>query len=394
MTVSTSDAPVLSLIANEDEVLIRKTVRSICESFGEGYQRAQYDKGENIDALWRALSEAGFIALNVSEEWGGGGLGISGLALVLEECAASGNGGLTMIVSSGMAGTLLELHGTYAQKERYLRGISAGTTRFAFAITEADAGTNSHNIRTELRRAGDGYVLSGQKTYISSVGECDHVMVVARFRRDDGTLGKPCLCIIDTDAPGFSKQPIPMPYVAAESQYTLFFDDVQISTDDLLGGEESGLAVVFDGLNPERIAVAAVCTGTARRALDKATAYARERVVWNTPIGAHQAIAHPLAKAKIEMELARLMTQKAAALFDAGHPEAGEASNMAKYAAGEAAVHAVDAAIQTHGGNGLANEYGISDMWWLARLFRIAPVSAEMILNHISQHTLGLPRSY
>ena len=163
-----------------------------------------------------------------------------------------------------------------------------------------------------------------------------------------------------------------------------------------MGALRPDAAAYLDGLNPERIVIAALCNGLARRALDKAAAYANERKVWSAPIGAHQAVAHPLAKAKIELELARLMTQKAAALFDARGPAAlvGESANMAKYAAAEAAGHCVDAAIQAHGGNGLAVEYGVSDLWWPVRAMRIAPVSAEMILNHISQHSLGLPKSY
>lgn len=177
-------------------------------------------------------------------------------------------------------------------------------------------------------------------------------------------------------------------------EWTLFFDEIDLDRDRIIGGEGAGLAVVFDALNPERIGVGAGMTGTARLALEKATAYAKEREVWGVPIGAHQGIAHPLAKAKIELELARLMTQKAAVLFDAGSPDAGETSNMAKFAAAEAANHAVDAAIQTHGGNGLALEYGVSDLWWFTRLMRIAPVSEQMVLNHTAQHVLGLPRSY
>jgi alkylation response protein AidB-like acyl-CoA dehydrogenase len=216
------------------------------------------------------------------------------------------------------------------------------------------------------------------------------------MRRADGTLGKPTMCIVDVDAPGFTREEIPMPHVGADRQWMLFYDDVELDADRIVGGEEAGLAVVFDGLNPERIAVAANATGLAMRALEKACAYANERQVWRTPIGAHQSLAHPLARAKIELELARLMNQKAAALFDAGASGqlAGEAANMAKYAAAEAAIHAVDAAVQVHGGDGLALEYGVSDMWWAARALRIAPVSEEMVLNHVAQHTLGLPKSY
>jgi alkylation response protein AidB-like acyl-CoA dehydrogenase len=299
-----------------------------------------------------------------------------------------------LVVSPGIVGSILVRHGTEGQKERWLRGIASGATKLAFAITEPDAGTNSHNLRTELRRTSGGYSLSGQKVFISAVEDADAVLVVARFRDQDGQLGKPCMCVVDVDAPGFTRERIPMPYIGPDSQWTLFFDGVEIEAERLIGGEHGGLAAVFDGLNPERITIAAQANGGGRMALERAAAYANERAVWSTPIGAHQGISHPLAKAKIQLELARLMTQKAAVLVDAGAPGAGESANMAKYAAAEAAIQCVDAAIQTHGGNGFTLEYGVSDLWWGARLTRTAPVSAEMILNYIAQHSLGLPKSY
>ena len=178
-----------------------------------------------------------------------------------------------------------------------------------------------------------------------------------------------------------------------ERQFTLHFDDIRLGPDALVGGDLGGLAQVFHGLNPERITAAAVCVGIARYALDKAAGYARTRTVWDAPIGSHQGVAHPLARAKIETELAALMTGKAAWQHDHGQP-AGEAANMAKYAAAEAAIAAVDQAIQTHGGNGLSSEYGLVPLWGLARLLRIAPVNREMVLNYVAQHSLGLPRSY
>jgi alkylation response protein AidB-like acyl-CoA dehydrogenase len=388
--------PTLSLVPSDEEQAIRASVRGICLGFGEAYPRTCQEAGQPPTELWEALSAAGFTGINIPQQWGGGGMGMSGLTLVAEEIAASiGMTTLMLVVSPAIAGTILSLHGTPEQQERWLRGIAAGTTKVAFAITEPDAGTNSHNLRTEVRRDGDRYLLSGQKTYISGVEDADAVLVVTRFRRPDGVLGKPTLCIVDVDAPGFTRDPIKLPYLGPDRQWTLFFDDVEVEPDRIVGGEEGGLAVTFDGLNPERVIAAAGANGLARRALEKAAAYANERAVWSTPIGAHQAIAHPLARGKIELELARLMTQKAAALIDArAGALAGEASNMAKFAAAEAAVHCVDAAIQTHGGNGVATEYGISDMWWMARLLRIAPVSEQMILNHVAQHALGLPKSY
>ena len=220
------------------------------------------------------------------------------------------------------------------------------------------------------------------------------MLVVARTRLASGELGLPSLAIVDVDCPGFTRQPIPMAIRGADRQWTLFFDDVELEEERLIGGENGGLGVVFDGLNPERIMGASISTGVARLALERGAAYAREREVWGQPIGAHQAVAHPLAEAKIQLELARLMTRKAASLYDAGAPGAGESANMAKYAAAEAAIHCVDSAIQAHGGNGFALEYGLTDLWWAARVARTAPVSREMVLNYVAEHSLGLPKSY
>jgi alkylation response protein AidB-like acyl-CoA dehydrogenase len=385
---------VLPLIPSDEERMLRESVAGICSGFGPDYSRRKHAAGEPPTELWDALAEKGFLGVNLPEEWGGGGLGMSALAAVGEEIAAAGSSLLLIVVSPAIAGSILARHGSDEQKERWLRGIAAGTTKLAFAITEPDAGTNSHNLSTSLTRDGDRLLLRGQKAYISGVEHADAVLVVARSRLPDGSLGLPSLCIVDVDAPGFTREAIPMPYVGPDKQWTLFFDGVEVDEDRLIGGEGGGLGPVFDGLNPERIMGAAIACGAGRRALAKASAYANERAVWGVPIGAHQGIAHPLAEAKIALELARLMMQKAAALYDAGAPGAGEASNMAKYAAAEAAIECVDRAIQTHGGNGFALEYGLSDMWWGVRLTRTAPVSREMILNYVAEHSLGLPKSY
>jgi alkylation response protein AidB-like acyl-CoA dehydrogenase len=384
----------LPIVPDDDELRIRESVRGIAKSFGPHYARECFEEGKPPTALWEALADKGFVGANIPVEWGGGGLGMSALHIVAEESAAAGIMLLMLVVSPAIAGSILSLHGSEDQKDRWLRGIAAGTTRMAFAITEPDAGTNSHNLRTELRRdANGGYLLSGQKVFISGVEDATALLVVARLRDQDGQLGKPCMCIVDADAPGLTREVIPMPFIGPDRQWTLFFDNVPVAGDRLVGGEHGGLAAVFDGLNPERIIIAAGANGAGRLALERASTYATERAVWSAPIGAHQGVSHPLAKAKIQLELARLMTQKAAALFDACAP-AGEASNMAKYASAEAAIQCVDAAIQTHGGNGFTLEYGISDLWWGARLTRTAPVSAEMILNYVAQHSLGLPKSY
>jgi alkylation response protein AidB-like acyl-CoA dehydrogenase len=398
-----SGRALLELVPSDEERMLREAVRGICSGYGQDYSRRKHAAGEPPTELWDALAEKGYLGVNLPEEWGGGGLGMSGLAAVGEEISAAGSSLLLIVVSPAIVGSILARHGTDGQKERWLRGIAAGTTKVAFAITEPDAGTNSHNLQTSLRRdrgggaAGARFVLNGQKTYISGVEHADAVLVVARTRLEDGSLGLPSLAIVDVDTPGFTRDVIPMPYVGPDHQWQLFFDNVEVEEERLIGGPgaaRGGLGSVFDGLNPERIMGATIACGAGLRALGRAASYANERNVWGVPIGAHQGVSHPLAEAKIELELARLMTRKAAALYDAGVPGAGEASNMAKYAAAEAAIRCVDRAIQAHGGNGFALEYGLSDMWWGVRLTRTAPVSREMILNYVAEHSLGLPKSY
>jgi alkylation response protein AidB-like acyl-CoA dehydrogenase len=373
---------------------MRETVAAICADMGgPAYTRAKVAAGEPPAELWDALASRGYLGVNVPEEYGGSGLGMTALAAVGEEITAAGCGLLLIVVSPAIVGSILMRHGTPEQKEHWLRGIGEGSIKVAFAITEPDAGSNSHNISTAAVATDRGYAISGQKTYISGVEEADAILVVVRKRESDRSLGLPMLAIVDADAPGLERQIIPTVEPGANKQWQLFFDEVEVDAERVIGGETAGLKAAFDGLNPERIMGAAVCNGTARRALKMASEYARERSVWNGPIGAHQGISHPLAQAKIELELARLMMQKAAALYDAGL-SAAEESNMAKYAAAEAGVRCVDQAIQTHGGNGFALEYGLTDMYWGVRLVRTAPVSREMILNYVAEHSLGLPRSY
>ena len=403
--------PALALVDSDETRLMREAVRGICDGFGPAYIKGCVEAGEPPRELWDALAAKGYLGVNLPTEHGGGGLGMAALQTVGEEIAAAGCPLLLIVVSPAIVGSILVRHGTAAQRDRWLGGIADGTTRIAFAITEPDAGTNSHNLSTAARRSNgapqrrrgsaslrsasqSGYLLRGTKHYISGVEDAEAILVIARKREDDGSLGLPLLLIVDVDSPGLEKQAIPMAVRGADRQWQLYFDDVEVPAERLIGeSEEVGLRVAFDGLNPERIMGAALSVGTGRRALDLASAYARERVVWSQPIGAHQGISHPLAQAKIELELARLMTQKAAALYDAGAP-AGEAAIMAKYAAAEAAIHCVDQAIQTHGGNGFALEYGLTAMYWGARVARTAPVSREMVLNYVAEHSLGLPRSY
>jgi alkylation response protein AidB-like acyl-CoA dehydrogenase len=378
--------PSIPLIPSDEERLLRESVAGIAASFGPKYIRERHDAGLPPSELWDALAEKGYLGVNIPEEYGGGGRGMTELAAVGEELAAAGCSLLLLVVSPAIAGSILARHGSEEQKDRWLRGIGAGTTKIAFAVTEPDAGTNTHNITTRATPDGNGgYRIRGQKVFISGVEDAEALMVVTRM--DDGV----GVFIVDVDAPGLSRTEIPTAPKGADKQWQLFFEDVEVGSERRVA---NGLGALFDGLNPERIMAAALAVGAGRLALSRAAQYARERKVWSVPIGAHQGLSHPLAQCKIELELAALMLRKAAALYDAGFKGAGEASNMAKYAAAEAAIHCVDQAIQTHGGNGLAEEYGLSDMWWGVRTMRIAPVSREMILNYVAEHSLGLPRSY
>lgn len=379
----------------EERLSLRREVAKLASGYGREYFVGQARSGAKTTDLWLDMGKHGYLGVALPEEYGGGGGGIGDLAAVCEELAAVGCPLLMMIVSPAICGTVISRFGTPLQKQRWLPSIADGTLTMAFAITEPDAGSNSHNITTTARRDGDGWVLKGQKIFISGVDESGSVLVVARTEDARSGKLKPALFVVPTDAEGLEYQPIDMEIVSPEKQFTVFFDDVRLPADALVGDENAGIVQLFAGLNPERIMAAAFAIGIARFALDRATAYVKGREVFGTPIGSHQGVAHPLAQTKIEIELARLMTQKAAALYDSGDDlGAGEAANMAKYAAGEAACAAADRAVQVHGGNGITSEYGMAGLLVAARATRIAPVSREMILNFVGSHTLGLPKSY
>ncbi|MEU1478140.1 acyl-CoA dehydrogenase [Streptomyces sp. NPDC005760] len=376
----------MSTIETDEHKALRTAVAALGKRHGRDYDRA---------ALWSETAKLGYLGVNLPEEYGGGGGGIAELSIVLEELGAAGAPLLMMIVSPAICGTVIARFGTEDQKQEWLPALADGTRTMAFGITEPDAGSNSHRITTTARRDGADWLLTGRKVFVSGVDIADATLIVGRT--EDSRTGrlKPCLFIVPRDAPGFGRRRIEMELDAPEKQFELTLDDVRLPAEALVGDEDAGLLQLFAGLNPERIMTAAFAIGMGRYALSRAIAYAKDRTVWNTPIGAHQAIAHPLAQAHIELELARLMMQKAAHLYDAGDDvAAGEAANMAKYAAGEACVKAVDQAVHTLGGNGLTREFGIASLITAARVARIAPVSREMILNYVSHQTLGLPKSY
>lgn len=384
-----------ALLESEERCSLRAAVAALGRRFGRAYFTAAVREGRQADELWQEAGKLGYLGVNLPEEYGGGGGGLSELAIVLEELGATGCPLLMLIVSPAICGTVISRFGTDQQKQRWLPGLADGSAKMAFGITEPDAGSNSHRITTTARRDGGDWLLSGRKVFISGVDTADATLIVGRT--EDARTGKlkPCLFVVPRETPGFEFRPISMELQAPEKQFQVFLDDVRLPADALVGDEDAGLLQLFAGLNPERVMTAAFSLGMGRYALDVAVEYARTRQVWKEPIGSHQAIAHPLAQSRVELELARLMMQKAAFLYDAGDDmAAGEAANMAKYAAGEACARTVDQAVHTLGGNGLTSEYGLASLLTASRVGRIAPVSREMILNFISHYTLGLPKSY
>ncbi len=388
-----------SIVPETDErAALRDSVSTLVGRYGHGYFVERAHAHEEPTALWKELGAAGFLGVHLPEEYGGGGGTLGDLLVVVEAASAAGCPLLMTVISPAICGTILARHASHEMKQRWLTGIADGSLKMAFAITEPDAGSNSHEITTTARpeTAMGGWRLSGTKYWTSGVDEADAILVVARSgSAGQGGDRKPLsLFVVPTDSPGLTWQPIPAALVQPEHQFTVFFDDVPLGPDALIGDDGNGLRQVFSGLNPERITAAAISNGISLYALEKATAYANERSVWKgVKIGAHQGVAHPLAECYIAVTQARLMATRAAELFDEG-ADAAEASNIAKFAAADASLRTLDQAMQTHGGNGLSLEYGLADLWFLARMLKTAPVSREMVLNFVSQRSLGLPASY
>lgn len=355
------------------------------------------------EEVWAAMADAGIIGALVPEEYGGSGLGLLGMTLAFEVFAARGLGNAFCVLNS-MANMALLRGGTEAQKARWLPRVADGSLKFSFAITEPDAGTNSFAIRTLAVRQGEGYRLSGSKGWITGADLADQILVVARTRpaRELEAEGLPkafglSLFLVDANAPGLQKQVMNTAGIEGFHQYMLYFDQVEVPADRRIGDDQSGAGVLFQALNPERVLAAAAAIGLSEFALDKAIAYAGERRVFgNTPVGAYQAVQHPLARVKVEQEAARLLCYKAAWMFDQALPTGavGHYANMAKLKASEMVVEAFDAAIQAHGGAGFVKDNHLISMWAPARLFKTAPVNNEMVLNQLAEHMLGLPRSY
>lgn len=382
----------------DDQRQLRAAVRDLAAAFTDDYWAACDENHRFPWEFYDAFAEGGWLGLAIPEQYGGGGLGILEASLLLQEVAASGagmNGCSTMHLTIFGLNTIVR-HGSPALREEVLPPAAAGRLHVCFGVTEPDAGTDTTRISTVARREGDHYVVNGRKTWITKAGQSQKMVLICRTtprsdveRPTDGM----SLFLVDIDSDAVQLRPIPKLGRNAVASYEVFIDDLEVPASARIGEEGQGFRYLLDGLNPERILLAHEALGIGRAALARATRYAGERVVFGRPIGMNQAIAFPLAEAATRLDAAELMARNAAWRYDNGLSCAREA-NMAKYLCADAGFQAADQAVQTHGGMGYAKEYHVERYFREARLLRLAPVSQEMVLSHVAQHVLGLPKSY
>ncbi|MGD9944984.1 MAG: acyl-CoA dehydrogenase family protein [Burkholderiaceae bacterium] len=395
-STKSSAAPV-TLTLGEDHADIRHAVRRVCEGFPQEYWRALDEREDYPTEFIRAMTEAGFLAALIPEEYGGSGLPLRAAAVIMEEVCAAGCHAAAGHAQMYTMGTVLR-HGSAEQKRRYLPQIAAGKLRLqAFGVTEPTTGSDTTQLKTRAVRTADGYRINGQKVWTSRAQHSDLMLLLARTtpasevkNRTDG-VSTFLIDLREAQQRGLTIRPIKA--MVNHHATEVFMEDLDVPADALIGEEGKGFRYILDGMNAERMITAAEAIGSTRWFVRKASAYAKERVVFKRPIGANQAIQFPIAQAHVQMEAADLMVRRATALFEAGLPCGAEA-NMARYLAAECLWNAAEACMQTHGGFGFAREYDVERKWREARLARIAPVSTNLILGNIAQHVLGLPRSY
>ncbi len=376
---------------------IRAAVRALCAGFPGSYWQTLDAERAYPAAFVRALTEAGYLAALIPAEYGGSGLPLAAAAAILEEVQSCGCNGGACHAQMYTMGTLLR-HGSAEQKQRWLPAIASGRLRLqAFGVTEPTSGTDTSRIRTTAVRDGGSWVVNGQKVWTSRVEHSDLMLLLARTTaREQAARPHDGLSVFLVDlrtALGHGMQVRPIRAMINHHSCEVFFDDLRVPADALIGEEGRGFRYILDGMNAERILIAAECVGDARWFLERAAAYARERVVFDRPIGQNQGIAFPIARAYPQMRAAALMVAEAARLFDAGQP-CGPEANMAKLLASEASWAAADMCLQTHGGYGFACEYDVERKFRETRLYQVAPISTNLILAYIAEHVLGLPRSY
>jgi acyl-CoA dehydrogenase len=385
----------MRLALTEEQQALKRAVSDLCKLYPGEYWRALDEKREYPEAFVQELTKAGYLGALIPEAYGGGGLGIIDGGLILEELNRSGGNAAACHAQMYIMGTLLR-HGSVAQKARYLPKIATGELRLqAFGVTEPNSGSDTTKLQTMAVRHADTYVINGQKIFISRVLQSDLMLLLARTtpldqvrRRTDG------LSVFLIDIRGLTGfQVRPLRTMLNHSTNVLFFDQVEVPADSLIGEEGQGFAYILDGMNAERILVASESIGDGRWFIEKAVQYSKARVIFDRPIGANQGVQFPIAKAHMAVEAADLMRLKAAALFDAGKPCGAEA-NMAKYLGAEAAWEAANACLDCHGGYGFAAEYDIERKFRETRLYKTAPVNNNLVLAYVGQHVLGMPRSY
>ncbi len=386
-----------ALGGDEDYPEVREGVRALCARFEGPYWRELDRERRYPEAFVRALTEAGYLACLIPEDYGGSGLPIAAAAAILEEIHASGGNGAACHAQMYIMGTILR-HGSEAQKQRWLPGIAAGELRLqAFGVTEPSSGTDTLSLATTAVPRGDTYKVNGQKVWTSRAEHSDLMLLLARTTPKDRVERKGeglSVFVVDLRAAlgkGLTIRPLRAMLNHATTE--VFFDDLEVPAENLIGEEGRGFRYILDGMNAERILIAAECIGDARWFVEKARTYASERTVFGRPIGQNQGVQFPIARAYAQSQAAALMVRRAAGLFDAGRP-CGKEANMAKLLAAEASWAAAEACLQTHGGYGFAEEYDVERKFRETRLYQVAPVSTNLILAYLAEHVLGLPRSY
>ncbi len=381
----------------ESHQQIRAAVRDLCSRFPGEYWRKLDEARAYPEEFVRALSDAGWLSALIPEEYGGAGLGITEASIILEEVNCSGANSGACHAQMYIMGTLLR-HGSATQKRKYLPDVAAGKLRLqSFAVTEPTTGSDTTRLKTMAVRKGDRYIVNGQKVWTSRVQHSDLMLLLARTTPMDQVQNKAdglSVFLVDLRTPGGKGITVrPIRNMPNHETNEVFLDNLEVPAENLIGEEGKGFRYILDGMNAERILIAAECIGDGHWFIERATRYARERVVFGRPIGQNQGVQFPIARAHVNVEAADLMRYKAAALFEAGKPCGAEA-NMAKMLAADASWEAANACLQTHGGFGFAAEYDIERKFRETRLYQVAPVSTNLILASIAEHVLGLPRSY
>lgn len=382
----------------EDQETIRKSVAGLLRDFDDQYWMEKDQAHQFPTEFYDTVAGGGWLGITIPEAYGGHGLGITEASLLLEEVARSGGGmnAASAIHLSIFGMHPVVVHGSEELKRRTLPRIASGDLHVCFGVTEPGAGLDTASITTYARRDGDHYVVNGRKVWISKAMESEKILLLTRTSKADEVARKTdgmTLFLTDIDRDRIDIRPITKMGRNAVTSNELFIDDLRIPVEDRVGEEGQGFRYLLDGLNPERMLIAAEALGIGRASLDKAVRYAKERVVFDRPIGMNQGIQFPLADSLAHLDAAELVLRKATWLYDNGRP-CGREANTAKYLCADAGFTAADRALQTHGGMGYSEEYGVSRYFREARLMRIAPISQEMILNYLGSHTLGLPRSY